>query len=217
MHAAVAAASKARPNQYDPYKRIGLITKRNLMNKTISLGQMFDIYNDIRYISEKYAANRIDDSLLRPLLFAMMGIFAHNMRTALKKVYMALNEIDHSGKRFALLNLAMHLENIYIGHRQFGVNCGFGDFDASDSELEIFGPETKDGLFDFIISADEIKTMKLFEILKTDYDFFIYILRKFETECPFFYDLFNSELNANNFSKGSVYAYFDVIFETQNV
>ena len=196
-------------SKYDPYKRIKELTKHNLINRNIKLGQMFDIYNDIRYLWRKHPANKVDDSLLRPLLFAMIGIFAHNMCTALNRVYAALGNTNHSRKRFALLTLALNLENVYICYRQFGVNCGFGDFDESESEIEYLSPELREQLYSRIITPENIKSMMLFESLQTDYDCFIELLRNFERDYPSFNDFFGTELNPNNFSNDSVYGFLD--------
>jgi len=198
-------------NRYDPYKRINSLTKHNLINKNIKLGDMFDIYNDIRYLCRTHPANKIDDSLLRPLLFSMMGIFANTMCTALKRVFVALVNTNHSRRRFALLTLAINLENMYICHRQFGVNSGFGDFDESDSEIEYLSPELREQIYSRIITPENIKNMMLFETLQTDYDSFIELLRNFEKDYPFFNDFFGTELNPNNFSKESVYGFFEHI------
>jgi len=208
-----AAAQQATNNptgsKYDPYKRINELTEYNLINRNIKIGLMFDIYNDIRYLWRKHPTNKVDDSLLRPLLFAMMGIFAHNMCTALNRVYAALGNTNHSRRRFALLTLALNLENDYICHRQFGVNCGFGDFDESESEIEYLSPEIKAQIYNRYITPENIKNMMLFETLQTDYDCFIELLRTFERENPSFNGFFGTELNANNFSNDSVYGFLD--------
>ena len=112
------ASMDAERNTYDPYKRIGLITKSNLQTKNIWIGEMFDIYNDVRYLVKKNPAGKIEDDLLRPMLYAMMGIFANTMHSTLKKVYHILVDSNHSGRRQALLFLASNLENIYCRYRR---------------------------------------------------------------------------------------------------
>ncbi len=214
MTRSMRASMDAERNTYDPYKRIGLITKTNLQNKNIRLGEMFDIYNDVRYLVKKHPAGKIEDDLLRPMLYAMMGIFANTMHAALKKVYGILVGSNHSGRRQALLFLASNLENIYCCHRQFGVNCGFGDFDESDSEIEYFSPDQKSAIFDRIITAENIKSMLLFQTLKADYDFFINTLTSFVNNNPFFLGYFGTELSpANFYPHHSVYGYLIEIIE----
>jgi len=208
------ASIEAERNTYDPYKRIGLITTNNLRNKHIRLGEMFDIYNDVRYLVRNHPEGKIEDELLRPMLYAMMGIFANIMRGTLKKVYNILAGLNHSGKRQALLYLASNLENIYSCHRQFGVNCGFGDFDESDSEIEYFSAEMRNAIFARIITADNIKSMLMFQTLKADYDFFISVLTNFVNTNPFFLDYFGTELShANFYPHHSVYGYLVEIIE----
>jgi hypothetical protein len=208
------ASIESERNTYDPYKRIGLITKSNLRHKNIRLGEMFDIYNDVRYLVKNHPSGKIEDELLRPMLYAMMGIFANTMLGALKKVYSILVGLNHSGRRQALLYLASNLENVYSCHRQFGVNCGFGDFDESDSEIEYFSPEMRDAVFDRIITAENIKSMLMFQTLKADYDFFISVLTNFVNNNPFFTGYFGTELSpANFYPHHSVYGYLIEIIE----
>lgn len=214
MTRSMRASIEAERNTYDPYTRIGLITKSNLQNKNIRLGEMFDIYNDVRYLVKNHPTGKIEDDLLRPMLYAMMGIFANTMHGALKKVYRILVGLNHSGRRQALLYLASNLENIYSCHRQFGVNCGFGDFDESDSEIEYFSPEIKDAVFERIITAENIKSMLMFQTLKADYDFFISVLTNFVNNNPFFAGYFGTELSPYNFTPHhSVYGYMIEIIE----
>jgi hypothetical protein len=195
-------------NRYDPNNRIRLVTPENLRNKTLTLADMFDIYNDIKYKAGKNGG-KIEDNDLRPLLYAFLGIFRNQIANTILNMDSALSKMTNTKSQFLMLNLLSEIKHIDGCIRQFGVNCGFGDLDKSNSELEIFSSEQINSIFARILTPYDIRSMGLFEVIQIDYDNFIDKLNNFISNHPEFTTYFLTELCANNFMPDSVYGYLD--------
>ena len=197
-------------NRYDPNKRISLVNKENLKNHQISIGEMFDIYNDVKYKANKNYGI-VEDNDLRPLLYAILGIFRNHVSSTILKIYKILNECASRNDKTLLLNLLEKLDNIDICMRQFSVNCGFGDLDINNHVIKSFNDSEIDDLFNRQITADNIKYMKLFDAVKEDYDLYINTIRNLVTSNSKFEKYFTTELCVNNFLPDSVYSYLQSV------
>lgn len=197
-----------RQNQYDPNKRIRLVTQDNLRNKTLTLADMFDIYNDIKYKASKNDG-KIEDNDLRPLLYAFLGIFHNQIANTISNMYSIISKMTNTKNQFLMINLLSEIKHIDGCVRQFGVNCGFGDLDSSNSELEIFSLEQINSIFERILTPYDIISMGLFEVIQLDYDNFIHKINNFISKDTSFSTYFETELCANNFMPDSVYGYLD--------
>jgi len=195
-------------NRYDPNKRIRLVTQDNLRNKTLTLADMFDIYNDIKYKAGKNAG-KVEDNDLRPLLYTFLGIFRNNIANTISNMYTIISKMTNTKNQFLMLNLLSEIKNIDVCIRQFGVNCGFGDLDTSNSELQYFSAEQINSIFERILTPYDITSMGLFEVIQLDYDNFIDKLNKLISKDPAFNTYFQTELCANNFMPDSVYGYLN--------
>ena len=200
-------------NRYDPNKRICLVTSENLRNKTLTLADMFDIYNDIKYKAGKNAGV-IEDNDLRPLLYAFLGIFRNQIANTISNIYLTISQMTNTKNQILMLNLVSEIKHIDGCIRQFSVNCGFGDLDQSNSELQYFSEEQINSIFERIITPYDIISMGLFEVIKLDYDNFIHKLNNFISKDTSFNTYFQTELCANNFMPDSVYGYLDRCVET---
>ena len=200
-------------NRYDPNKRIRLVTQDNLRNKTLTLADMFDIYNDIKYKAGKNDG-KVEDNDLRPLLYAFLGIFRNNIANTISNMYLTISKMTNTKIQFLMLNLLSEIKNIDVCIRQFGVNCGFGDLDPSNSELQYFSAEQINSIFARILTPYDIISMGLFEVIQLDYDNFIDKLNKLISKDPSFNTYFQTELCANNFMPDSVYGYLDWCVKT---
>ena len=200
-------------NRYDPNKRIRLVTQDNLRNKTLTLADMFDIYNDIKYKAGKNDG-KIEDNDLRPLLYAFLGIFRNNIANTISNMYTIISKMTKTKNQFLMLNLLSEIKHIDGCIRQFSVNCGFGDLDPSNSELQYFSAEQINSIFARIITPYDIRSMGLFEVIQIDYDNFINKLNNFISKDPSFNTYFQTELCANNFMPDSVYGYLDKCVQT---
>lgn len=200
-------------NRYDPNNRIRLVTQENLRNKTLTLADMFDIYNDIKYKAGKNAG-KIEDTDLRPLLYAFLGIFRNQVTNTISNMYTIISKMNTTNKQILMLNLLVEIKHIDECIRQFGVNCGFGDLDLSNSELQYFSVEQVNSLFERILTPDYIKSMGLFQVIQIDYDNFINKLSNFISNHPEFTKYFLTELCPNNFMPDSVYGYLDWCIQT---
>lgn len=200
-------------NRYDPNKRILLVTPENLRNKTLTVADMFDIYNDIKYKAGKNAGV-IEDNDLRPLLYAFLGIFHNQIANTISGMYSILSKMTNTKNQFLMLNLLSEIKNIDGCIRQFGVNCGFGDLDPSNSQLQYFSAEQINSIFARILTPYDIRSMGLFEVIQLDYDNFIHKLNNFISKDLSFSTYFQTELCANNFMPDSVYGYLDWCVKT---
>lgn len=200
-------------NRYDPNKRIRLVTPENLRNKTLTLADMFDIYNDIKYKAGKNAGV-IEDNDLRPLLYAFLGIFRNQIANTISNIYLTISKMKNTKKKILMLNLVSEIKHIDGCIRQFGVNCGFGDLDKSNSELQYFSGEQINSIFERILTPYDIISMGLFEVIQMDYDNFIHKLNNFISKDTSFNTYFQTELCANNFMPDSVYGYLDRCVQT---
>lgn len=200
-------------NRYDPNKRILLVTPENLRNKTLTLADMFDIYNDIKYKAGKNGG-KIEDNDLRPLLYAFLGIFRNQIANTISGMYSTISKMTNTKTQILMLNLLGEIKNIDECIRQFGVNCGFGDLDTSNSELQYFSAEQINSIFERILTPYDIISMGLFEVVQLDYDNFIDKLNRFISKDPSFNIYFRTELCANNFMPDSVYGYLDWCVQT---
>jgi len=195
-------------NRYDPNKRILLVTPENLRNKTLTVADMFDIYNDIKYKAGKNGGV-IEDNDLRPLLYAFLGIFRNQIANTITNMYTILSKMTNTKNQFLMLNLLSEIKHIDVCIRQFGVNCGFGDLDPSNSQLQYFSLEQINSIFLRKLTPYDIRSMGLFEVIQIDYDNFIHKLNNFISKDPSFNTYFQTELCANNFMPDSVYGYLD--------
>ncbi len=200
-------------NRYDPNKRIRLVTPENLRNKTLTLADMFDIYNDIKYKAGKNNG-KIEDNDLRPLLYAFLGIFRNQIANTISNMYSIIYKMKNQNKQILMINLLCEIKHIDGCIRQFGVNCGFGDLDPSNSELEYFSEETIHSIFERILTPDNIISMGLFQVIQKDYDDFIDKLNNFISKDTTFKTYFQTELCANNFMPDSVYGYLNRCVQT---
>ncbi len=200
-------------NRYDPNKRIRLVTPENLRNKTLTLADMFDIYNDIKYKAGKNAGV-IEDNDLRPLLYAFLGIFRNQIANTISNIYLTISKMKNTKKQILMHNLVSEIKHIDGCIRQFGVNCGFGDLDKSNSELQYFSGEQINSIFERILTPYDIISMGLFEVIQMDYDNFIHKLNNFISKDTSFNTYFQTELCANNFMPDSVYGYLDRCVQT---
>ena len=200
-------------NRYDPNNRISLVTQENLRNNTLTLADMFDIYNDIKHKAGKNAG-KIEDTDLRPLLYAFLGIFRNNVANTISNMYTIISKMNTTKKQILMLNLLVEIKHIDVCIRQFSINCGFGDLDLSNSELQYFSAEQVNSIFERILTPDHIKSMGLFQVIQIDYDNFINKLSNFISNHPEFNTYFLTELCPNNFMPDSVYGYLDRCVQT---
>ena len=122
--------------------------------------------------------------------------------------------MTNTKNQILMLNLVSEIKHIDGCIRQFSVNCGFGDLDQSNSELQYFSEEQINSIFERIITPYDIISMGLFEVIKLDYDNFIHKLNNFISKDTSFNTYFQTELCANNFMPDSVYGYLDRCVET---
>jgi hypothetical protein len=205
------------PNTYNPDKRISLVTEENIKNRSLTLYDMYDIYNDIKYKSHKNG-RIIQNSDLRPLLFSTMGIFYDKINKTILKIKKSLplyipyvverQWIEHV---LILRKTLTELDDIDIQFRQSGVNCHFGDFNHDNAVLKGFSNEEISHMYDQWLTPYDIMQMDLFADLKNMFDNYIDILKYAVSTNSNVAELFNMELCQNNFAKDSVYDYISNI------
>lgn len=204
------------PNTYNPDNRISLVTEENIKNRSITLHDMYDIYNDIKYKSQKNNGI-INYNDLRPLLFSTIGIFYNKIhKTILKikktiKLYIKCEENEFVELISILRKTLTELEHIDIQFRQLGVNCHFGDFNSDNEVLEGFTEEEISQIYTQRLSPLNIIQMDLFTDLINMYDTYISILQSAVNTHRNLSEYFNEELCENNFTKSSVYKYISNI------
>jgi len=206
------------PNTYNPDNRISLVTEENIKNRSITLYDMYDIYNDIKYKSHNKNKGIIDYNDLRPLLFSTMGIFYDKINKTISKIKKKLllykpsiietKWVDHAQ---ILRQTLTELEDIDIQFRQSGVNCNFGDFNLDNGVLEGFTEEEISQIYTQWLTSLDIIQMDLFADLKNMYDNYISVLQLAVNTDENLREYFSEELCDNNFAKSSVYGYISNI------
>jgi len=204
MHARLNRESDV--NTYNPNTRISLVIRENLRNQSITLFDMFDIYNDIRYKANKNNGIVLDEDL-NPLLFSITGIFRNSILSTKLKINKLISDTKLMKMRQNLKILLDNLHNIDIGIRQTSVNCGFGDLDPDNEVLYNFTDPQIEGIFDRVLTPINIKEMNLFEYITKDYNEYIDLIRDFVKKYPTYEYHFGTELCENNFIDGSIHAY----------
>jgi hypothetical protein len=205
------------PNTYNPDNRISLVTEANIKNRLLTLHDMYDIYNDIRYKSQKNSGI-IENNDLRPLLFSSMGIFYDKIRKTILKIKNRLSLYTPLvGKKISIEHIQLlkqtliELEDIDIQFRQSGVNCHFGDFNQDNAVLEGFSEKQISEIFTQWITSYDIIQMNLFADLKNMVDNYISILELAVKSDNSLIEYFNEELGPYNFTDGSIYSYISNI------
>jgi hypothetical protein len=193
-------------NTYDPNKRISLFCKENLRNQSISIFEMFDIYNDIRYKAKRNGGIILDEDL-NPLLFATTGIFRNYMLSTKLKIKKLISDSKLMKVKQKLNTLLENIHNVDIGIRQTSVNCGFGDLDRDNEVIKNFNNDEINSIFERVLTPQDIKYMNLFEYILKDYKEYIDIIENFVKNNPIYEYHFLTELCANNFIEGSIYSY----------
>jgi hypothetical protein len=201
------------PNTYNPNNRISLVTEENIKNHSITLYDMYDIYNDIKYKSHINNNGVIEYNDLRPLLFSTMGIFYDKIyKTTLKIKKILASHTNKSVKHTQILRETLNqLKNIDIQFRQNGVNCHFGDFNPDNSVFEGFTEEEISQIYTQWLTPLDIIRMDLFTYVLNMYNTYISILKSAVNNDANFSEYFNEELCDNNFCKSSVYGYISNI------
>ncbi len=204
------------PNTYNPDNRISLVTEENIKNRSITLHDMYDIYNDIKYKSHKNNGVIVYNDL-RPLLFSTMGIFYNKIhKTILKikktlKLYIKCGEKEFVELISILRKTLTELEHIDIQFRQSGVNSHFGDFNSDNEVLKGFTEEEISQIYTQRLTPLNIIHMDLFTDLINMYDNYISILQSAVNTYRNLREYFSEELCENNFTKSSVYEYISNI------
>jgi hypothetical protein len=204
MHARLNRRSEV--NIYNPNTRISLVNKENLRNQSITLFDMFDIYNDIRYKANKNNGIVLDEDL-NPLLFSITGIFRNSILSTKLKINKLISDTKLINMRQNLKILLDNLHNIDIGIRQTSVNSGFGDLDTDNEVLYNFTDSQIESIFDRVLTPCDIKGMNLFEYVIKDYNEYIDLIRDFVKKYAGYEYHFGTELSENNFIDGSIHAY----------
>jgi hypothetical protein len=197
-------------NRYNPNTRISLVTKENIRNQSITIFEMFDIYNDIRYKANKNNGVILDEDL-NPLLYAISGIFRNSILSTKLKINKLINDAKRQSTKDKLNTLFADIHSIDIGLRQTAVNCGYGDLDTNNEVLNCFNDEQIDDIFERELSPTDIKYMNLFNYVCKDYDEYIDVIRTFVKNNPIYEYNFGTELCDNNFIDGSLYHYVNKI------
>jgi len=193
------------PNRYNPDTRISLVTEENIKNRAITLADMFDIYNDIKYKANKNGGVILHDDF-RPLLYSTMGIFYNNIHKTILKIKTAIVKNTDSSMCSVLNKLLIDVNDIDIEFRQFGINNHFGDLNINNEILHCFTEQQISYMYFQWLTYSDIKYMDLFRHLQKVYDEYINILKS-----SVFISYFCEELCANNFAKDSVYGYISNI------
>jgi len=204
MHAKMIKHSNK--NNYDPNVRISLVSKENLRNQSITIFEMFDIYNDIRYKANRNGGIVLDEDL-NPLLFAITGIFRNYMLSTKLKIKKLISESKLMNVKRKLSTLWENIHNVDIGIRQTSVNCGFGDLDKDNEVIKDFSDDVINSIFERVLTPQDIKYMNLFEYILRDYNEYIDIINNFVKNNPIYKYHFLTELCANNFIEGSIHSY----------
>jgi hypothetical protein len=197
-------------NRYNPNTRISFVTRENIRNHNLTIFDMFNIYNDIRYKANKNNGI-IDENDIRPLLYVMLGIFRNNFSSTMLKINKELKESKNPKDKTQLINLLEDINFIDICIRQLAVNCGFGDLDNNNQVIKCFSESEIDSIFERVLTPSEIRYMQLFNVIKRDYDEYIDKLRNAVKINSKFADLFGTELCINNFIDGSIYKYLESV------
>lgn len=197
-------------NRYNPNTRISLVTKENMRNQSITIFEMFDIYNDIRYKTNHNNSVILDEDL-HPLLYAVTGIFRNSILSTKLKINKMISDTKLYKIKQKLNILLDDLHNIDICIRQSSVNCGFGDLDTDNEAIQNFSNTQIDSIFERVITPSDIKGMNLFEYVIKDYNDYINIIRDFVKKYPVYEYYFGTELCANNFIEGSIHAFVSKI------
>lgn len=205
------------PNTYNPDNRISLVTEENIKNRELTLFDMYNIYNDIKYKSHKNG-RVIQNNDLRPLLFSTMGIFYDKINKTILKIKKSLplyipyvverQWIEHV---LILRQTLAQLEDIDIEFRQSGVNSHFGDFNPDNGVLDGFSEQEISQIYTQVLTSYNIIQMDLFADLKNMVDNYIYILELAVKSDSSLKEYFSEELCENNFTKDSVYGYISNI------
>jgi hypothetical protein len=205
------------PNTYNPDNRISLVTEENIKNRSITLYDMYDIYNDIKYKSHKNNNGVIVYNDLRPLLFSTMGIFYNKIHKTMLKIKKMLQLYIKCGEKECIEHMRIlrktltELEDIDIQFRQSGVNSHFGDFNSDNEVLEGFTEEEISQIYTQRLTPLNIIQMDLFTELINMYDTYISILQSAVNTDENLKEYFSEELCENNFAKSSVYGYISNI------
>ena len=208
MHAKI--INQSEKNRYNPNTRISLVNKENLRNQSLTIFEMFDIYNDIRYKTRQNNDVILDEDL-NALLFAITGIFRNSILSTKLKINKIISNTKLPKIKAKYNTLFEKIHDIDIGLRQSSVNCGFGDLDPDNEVLENFTKSEIDSIFERVLSPSDIKDMNLFEYITKDYNEYIDIIRDFVKNNPAFEYHFGTELCINNFIEGSIHAYVSKI------
>ena len=193
-------------NRYNPNTRISLVTKENLRNQSITIFEMFDIYNDIRYKTNHNKGVMLDEDLY-PLLYAVTGIFRNSILSTKLKINKMISDTKLYKIKQKLNILLDELHNIDICIRQSSVNCGFGDLDPDNEAIQNFSYPQILSIFERVLTPIDIKGMNLFEYVIKDYNDYIDLIRDFVKKYPVYEYYFGTELSPNNFIEGSLHAY----------
>lgn len=202
--------NESEKNRYNPNTRISLVIKENLRNQSITIFEMFDIYNDIRYKANHNMGIVLDEDL-NALLFAITGIFRNSILSTKLKINKIISDAKHLTVKYKFNTLYNDIHYVDIGIRQTSVNCGFGDLDPNNEVLENFTRSEIDSIFERVLSPNDIKQMNLFEYITKDYNEYIDLIRDFVKNNPMYEYCFGTELSQNNFIEGSVHAYVSKI------
>ena len=198
---------KYSPNTYNPNTRIALVNEQNIENRNISLGDMYDIYNDIKHKSKLNSGIIADEDLI-PLLYSLMGIYYNKINITKIKISKSIYKKKWSSESQLLRdNVIPKINCIDIALRQNGVNCGFGDFNKNNGVILDLPLKIRSSIYNQRLTPYDIKNMNLFGLLKSMIDEYISILKNTVKDYNNLESLFSEELCIYNFTKGSIYEY----------
>ena len=177
-------------------RRIQLISFESIYNRTITRFDAYNIYNDVRY--KYYKLGAFEEGDLHALLYSVLFIYCDKLTEYIERTKVYSNR--HAQQ---LLEKLLHVD---VCMRQFGINCGFVDFNPNNEVMLAEIVYDKE-YYMRVYHNEMITSMNLFSSIIDDIDTYTANVAECIKNCPAMTNSYLDVICPNNFYPDSIYGF----------